>query len=496
MADTKKRRMPCILALLIIFITLFPSNTLGAGSTAMIQNAAETPYVSFNEYFYNPIRVDYMLGDPWMTYHDGMYYYSQSGGDHVGVVSSPTISGLMSRRQFTKRVYLGVQNAQTELWASELHYYQGRWYSFFAADHDNDNTYHRMYVLRSRTDDAMGEWDFIGKMDLPEDQWAIDGTFFENADGRIFLIWSGWKNDAQGKSLWKQYLYIAELKKEDPTKVISTERVMISKPEYYWEKSKLPQNEGPVILKSPKGTVYCVYAANFSGSDEYALGMLRLTGRDPMDASAWEKLPEPLMAPAKDIGVYGPGHCSFTKSPDGTEDWMIYHAAKASGSGWDRSARAQKVEWVNDTPYMGRPLSLGEKVKLPSGEVVDRIMIQAEDAELTNNSSVTDVPGVGKTVHFTGKADQCNITVRVEKDGDYAFYVRHSNNTENESSFWVSVNGGPDVTVPASRSGGPGQFVMACAVLPLKEGLNTLSVTAGQDVDMDLFILDREKVVK
>jgi len=446
--------------------------------------------------FYNPLMVYYMLGDPWLTYRDGMYYFTLSGGDHASVMPSRTVSGLMSNIPNRKTVYLGVENNQTQIWGNELHFYQGRWYIFYAADYNNDNTLHRMYALRSLTDDPLGKYEFAGKLDLPDDQWAIDGTFFECADGRIFLIWSGWRNLSEGSTLWFQRLYIAELEPGDPTRVISTERVVISEPHYYWETSVLPQNEGPAMLVSPEGTVYCAYAANFSGSDEYHIGLLRLKrGSDPMIAENWEKFPEPLLAPDRENEIFGPGHCSFFKSPDGTEDWMIYHAAKASGSGWDRNARAQKVEWIGDVPYMGKPASLHEPQPLPSGEKVDRILIQAEDCELVNRAFVVDAGAAGKAVSFTSKADRMVATVRVGSDGDYAVYIRHSNHGEIESNLWVRANDmAPEHTCPASRSGAPGQFTMTCAVLKLNEGLNTIHISAGRDVDVDLIILDLEPV--
>ena len=466
-----------------------PPSPLSASPSA--PTPEETPYIPFNDMFYNPLMVGYMLGDPWLTYRDGMYYYTASGGDHASVMPSRTISGLMSNLDQKKNVYLGVYNAQTEIWGNELHHYQGRWYIFYAADYNNDNTLHRMYVLRSLTDDAMGEWEYAGKLDLPDDQWAIDATFFENTDGRIFLIWSGWRNQSEGTSLWLQRLYIAELERGDPTKVVSTERVMISSPTYVWESSVLPQNEGPAVIISPNGTVYCSYAANYSGSDDYCIGLLRLNGDDPMIAENWEKLPEPLLASDKDNEIYGPGHCSFTKSPDGTEDWMIYHAAKASGSGWDRNARAQKVEWIDDTPYIGKPVSLLDPQPLPSGEIVNRILIQAEDCVLVNKASVVDIGTVGQAVHFTGKVDQAIATVKVERDGEYAVYIRHSNHTGLETLLWARANDkAPEVPCIASRSGAEGQFTMTVAILKLSEGLNTIHLTAGRDVDIDLIILD------
>lgn len=42
--------------------------------------------------------------------------------------------------------------------------------------------------------------------------------------------------------------------------------------------------------------------------------------------------------------AYGVGHASFTTSPDGTEDWVVYHGMENPFSGWSaRNVRTQKV---------------------------------------------------------------------------------------------------------------------------------------------------------
>jgi GH43 family beta-xylosidase len=456
-----------------------------------INGADETRFVSFNDRFYNPIKVDYMLGDPWMIRQGGKYYFLH---DPISVFSTPVISGLMGySKNGTKTIFRGATKNLTEVWASELHYYQDRWYVFFAADTNNDNTLHRMYVVRSQTSDVMGEWDYIGKLALPDDQWAIDGTFFEHGE-RIFHLWSGWKDISEGPGVWRQHLYITELKPDDPTQVLSNNRVMISTPTYEWETRGLPQNEGPTIVKSPAGTIYCIYSASYSGSNYYALGVLKLIGDDPMIAANWQKYPEPLLAsdPANDI--YSPGHCSVTKSPDGTEDWVIYHAAKAAGSGWDRNARAQKLDWVNDEPYMGKPKPLSEPQPLPSGEIVDRILIQAEDMEKGNDGMKTVNITGGKAINLADSKDSVAAVVHVEKAGRYIVNVRHTNYYNEQKTMQLKVNDLGRYIIVASRSGTIGSCTMASVIVPLESGHNMLVFSSSDNLDIDLIILDKTPV--
>jgi GH43 family beta-xylosidase len=67
--------------------------------------------------------------------------------------------------------------------------------------------------------------------------------------------------------------------------------------------------------------------------------------------------------------VYGVGHASFTTSPDGTEDWIIYHSKVDTQPGWNRVIRTQKFTWNTDgSPNFGTPTATGESVHQPSGQ--------------------------------------------------------------------------------------------------------------------------------
>jgi GH43 family beta-xylosidase len=90
-----------------------------------------------------------------------------------------------------------------------------------------------------------------------------------------------------------------------------------------------------------------------------------------MDAASWTKSPQPVFKQSIENSVFAPGHNSFFKSPDGKEDYILYHAnAKAGqGCGGFRSPRAQKFTWNKDgSPNFGIPFKEGEQLPLPSGD--------------------------------------------------------------------------------------------------------------------------------
>lgn len=166
-----------------------------------------------------------------------------------------------------------------------------------------------------------------------------------------------------GASLW-----IAEM--TSPSEVGPA--TMISFPELVWETDPSPVIEGPAGITSPNGTIFMVYSANSCNTPDYTLGALQLQdGADPLLASSWIKLPEPLLTTNTENGMYGPGHNGFFKSPDGTEDWMVFHANRNSGGSCDAYRRTfvQPVHWDSQgRPQLNPPIAPSEDIVPPSGE--------------------------------------------------------------------------------------------------------------------------------
>jgi GH43 family beta-xylosidase len=93
-------------------------------------------------------------------------------------------------------------------------------------------------------------------------------------------------------------------------------------------------------------------------------------GADPMDSAAWTKSDRPVFWQNPDGHAYGTGHNGFFPSPDGRQNWIIYHANPGpnQGCGNQRSPRVQPFTWNPDsTPNFGRPVPLGQPLEKPSG---------------------------------------------------------------------------------------------------------------------------------
>ena len=114
--------------------------------------------------------------------------------------------------------------------------------------------------------------------------------------------------------------------------------------------------------------IYLIYSCSGSWQVTYKLGQLSIDDNaDPLVPSNWTKKNEPVFT--GNSTVHGVGHGSFTKSPDNSEDWIIYHSKVDTIPGWKRDVRLQKFTWNTDgSPNFGIPLSIDTAVNLPSGE--------------------------------------------------------------------------------------------------------------------------------
>ena len=114
--------------------------------------------------------------------------------------------------------------------------------------------------------------------------------------------------------------------------------------------------------------LHIVFSVNGCSTSDYALAKLTCSNGDYLSPSAWIKSTGPVFSRNEANKVWGVGHHCFTKSPDGTEDWLVYHAKSSqTNTNSDRSSRIQIFTWdANDEPIFGDPFSTQIKLPCPS----------------------------------------------------------------------------------------------------------------------------------
>jgi GH43 family beta-xylosidase len=338
----------------ILTTTLQPDVRPSTGNTTFEVRPRSTPKTG-SKTFTNPI-IPPASADPWVITHQGAYYYCESRNQNsIWIRKSDRLTEIGSEEgvQIWSAPQLGANS--NAIWAPELHHVNGRWYIYYAAD-DGLNENHRMWVLESITDDPMGGYRCKGQIDTQG--WAIDGTILHH-NGELYFLWSGWPGAVNGR----QNLYIAPM--SNPW-TVRGERTLLATPEHAWETHEMAICEGPQILQR-HGKLFVIYSASGSWTTEYCLGMLEYKGGNICNAASWKKWEAPVFK--RNARVWGVGHCSFTQSPDGTEDWILFHAKTRKKSGWnDRNVHAQRFTWTEaGDPFFGEPVPAGIKIPLPTG---------------------------------------------------------------------------------------------------------------------------------
>lgn len=273
---------------------------------------------------------DFTTRDPFITkYNDKYYHCFTKDTESIYIACADTIEGLSDAEG--KCVYIPEENCEysKQLWAPELHIIDDKCYIYVACD-DGNNHNHRMYVLENNSSNPMNKYTMHGKIADESDKWAIDGTVM-NYKGKNYFIWSGWEEDRN----ICQNLYIAKMK--SPYE-LESERIMISTPEYEWEKSGATgEEESPYINEGPfavslNNVQYIAYSASGSWCTDYCIALLKLVGNNPLEPDSWEKIDVPVLS--KNEKVLGAGHCSAI-CEDGIAH-VFFHA-------WDRDE--ENINW-------------------------------------------------------------------------------------------------------------------------------------------------------
>ncbi len=289
--------------------------------------------------------------DPYVYKHtDGSYYFTASVPEYDKIVlrHASTLEGLKDAEEVVVWTKHKSGPMSKHIWAPEIHCLYGKWYIYFAAGERDDIWKIRPYVLECVDADPLtGEWREKGKMKSASDDefsfnaFSLDATVFENK-GKYYYIWA--EKVSTGKAI--SNLYIARMLEPDR---LATPQVLLTTPDYDWERVGFWVNEGPAIIKR-NGKIYLTYSASATGAC-YCMGMLSTTeDADMLDPKSWVKESSPVLKTDAEKGIYGPGHNSFTKDENG-DDICIFHARTYEEVVGDplydpnRHAMLMKVEW-------------------------------------------------------------------------------------------------------------------------------------------------------
>lgn len=363
---------------------------------------------SVSDKFNNPL---YQGQDPFVTYKDGFYYFVSSSNldsnNKVYVSKSRTLTD-----QGEKVMVFDSGGTQTRIFAPEIFFFDGKWYIYYCADLKEYGYRHMATVLESVTEDPQGEYVDKGAIYTGENgvyKQANDFTVFDY-NGQLYAVWG---TLGSGEPIGPA---IAPM--DNPYTITAN-------------RSFLPGGggEGPRVLQRD-GKVFITVSEGDYASNDYRLSYFMNTDGDILNPDSWTRKNDVFVATSD---VSGPARAGFVKSADGMEDWMIYHSRvyQDTGRNWWRQVNIKKFGWNEDgTPNFGKPVSPNEWQELPSGDLGQGDMYQAEDAilygDITKDNNHANYQGTGYINMPKKSGAEASFVVNAEEKGDYIVGVRYA----------------------------------------------------------------------
>lgn len=259
--------------------------------------------------------------DPFVLFHEGKYYlYSTTSEDkgYIIRVSDDLINWRDEGFCLEKKDVLGEKG----FWAPEVMYHNNLFYMAYTAD------WHIGIAVSASP---------LGPFKQTEKKWvcdspAIDGHFFKDDDGKIYLYYVHMANG------FNNHIFVAQMNEELDGIIEETERLII-KPEEDWEvREKAKTAEGPFVLKKD-GKYYLTYSVNDFRSVYYSIGCA--VSDSPL--GPFKKLKgNPILK--RNEWVNGTGHHSFTYNKNG-ELICVYHTHKSPSTVLPRMVCIDKAEF-------------------------------------------------------------------------------------------------------------------------------------------------------
>lgn len=279
--------------------------------------------------FTSPYRKISHIGDPFILYNEPekKYYMYCTGRGHYPCWSSAdfnTWTPLGDAYRVTEKSF-----GTTCYWAPEVYAYRGAYYMVYSAAFQTPESTAvnklRHCIGLARADDPAGP--FVDVYDHPlfaPGYSVIDASLLFDDDGRVYLLYSRDNCENYRGDKRVSETYGVELA-ADLSGTIG-EPVLLATPTSPWEllSGSVIWNEGPCAIKQ-SGIYYLLFTANYYASRHYAVGYATATA--PL--GPYTKAAENPILVGDGKSTAGTGHCNLTRSPDGTEDYIVYHTLTA-----------------------------------------------------------------------------------------------------------------------------------------------------------------------
>ncbi|MFP5393117.1 MAG: glycoside hydrolase family 43 protein [Gammaproteobacteria bacterium] len=293
-----------------------------------------------------------IMADPFVLAHEGMYYAygtapAPAGGRQFPVLRS---SDLVQWESLGHALEPPV--GAIDFWAPEVAFNDGTFYMYYSAQ-GIDAQDHQLRVATSL--DPAGPFIDAGRVLVPDQPFSIDAHPFRDEDGQWYLYYSIDFLELEGDHRIGTGIVVDRML--DMT-TLAGEPVTVVRPHADWHlflKDRTMYGavydwhtvEGAAVLRY-EGRYYCFYSGGAWERENY--GVSYVVADHPLGPFRRPPESEPLMR-TRPGHVIGPGHNSFTRTPDG-QTWIVYHAWDLARTG--RRMCIDRLRWEE-----GRPLTDG-----------------------------------------------------------------------------------------------------------------------------------------
>jgi GH43 family beta-xylosidase len=292
------------------------------------------------------------FADPFVLRYGGVYYAFATGPAGPDGRQFPLLRSNDLIRWTALGGALEPVAGAVEYWASEVAFVDGTFYMYYSA-RGIDGRDHQLRVATSAN--PAGPYTDCGLVLAPDQPFTIDAHPMQH-DGEWYLFYSRDFLTLDGDARVGTGIVVDRLL--EMTRLAGEPRVAV-RPHADWQLYEVRRSiyggvydwhtiEG-AATRIHDGRVYCFYSGGAWQRENYGISYvvadhpLGPYERPPFDSALLRSVPGQ---------VIGPGHSSFTETPDGRE-MIVYH-------GWDaamtaRQLRIDPLTWHNGVPIMHGP---------------------------------------------------------------------------------------------------------------------------------------------
>ena len=306
------------------------------------------------ESYLNPVYPQTMA-DPFVLRHDGQYYAYGTAPVAPGGRAFPVLrsSDLVTWEPVGHAL---VPPGGQDFWAPEVAARDGKFYMYYSAQ-GIDGADHQLRVAVS--EHPAGPFLDAGVVLVPDQPFSIDAHPFRDHDGQWYLYYCIDFLELEDDHRIGTGIVVDRLL--DMTTLAGEPRVVV-RPHEDWHlflKNRAMYGavydwhtvEGPAV-QCHDGQYYCFYSGGAWERENY--GVSYVVADNPLGPF---RRPagggRALLMSTRPGRLIGPGHNSFTLSPDGKETWIVYHAWQPDMGG--RRMCIDRLRWEGARPVTDGP---------------------------------------------------------------------------------------------------------------------------------------------